>query len=572
MTKGAIMGVINNIRIGAKVFIAPTFAVIGIVIIAVVGNWALTNQELALEHIVNQQFAKAIKSSEIASQVQLAHTELYRMLTWSAAGVDEKKISEITEIFTKAMTETARRLDEYQKAFRFNDQERGLLEKLAQEFKAYQKNSADVVDMVAVEFSAAVSMMWTAQGDYEKTLGILRQLTANETVEAQDDYHTAEASGQEAQRLFIVLTVIGFILASVLSWLVGRIIAGPVREMTAVMSRLANGDNSVIVPATERQDEIGEIARTVEVFKENAERVVALQTEQEEGRRQAQQTQRKAMIDLSDELERTVRSAIQAASVATGAIRTEAGSLEANAESASRQTATVAAASEQANANVESVAHSAERLSGSISEISRQVSQSSRTAREAVTQASKTDTTVQSLAQASEKIGQVVGLITNIASQTNLLALNATIEAARAGEAGKGFAVVANEVKALANQTARATEEITREIDGIKTATYQSVNEIKAIAATIGRIDEALTMIAQAVQDQGIATTEISRNCGEAASGTRSVSADIQEVRRAAEATGAAASTMRTTTGRLAEEFAALQRQVDGLVTRLRTS
>ncbi|HSV30144.1 MAG TPA: methyl-accepting chemotaxis protein, partial [Candidatus Omnitrophota bacterium] len=211
------------------------------------------------------------------------------------------------------------------------------------------------------------------------------------------------------------------------------------------------------------------------------------------------------------------------------------------------------------------------RLVGSITEINRQVSESSRVADEAVSEAARTDETVKSLTQASTKIGDVVSLINDIASQTNLLALNATIEAARAGDAGKGFAVVASEVKNLANQTARATEEIAGEISAMKNATDQAVHAIDGIVATIGRVSEALTAIAAAVGEQGRATTEISQSVSQAADGTRTVSHGIGEVRRVADEVGTAAANVHATTESLVSEFDRLQSQVDGLVAKLKS-
>jgi len=345
-----------------------------------------------------------------------------------------------------------------------------------------------------------------------------------------------------------------------------------VRAITAVMRRLAEGDTGVTVPAIGQRDEVGEIARTVEVFKENAVRVVALRAEQDQERRQAEAGRRQMMRDLAGELESQVRAVMTEVSGAADRIRQDSEVLETCATQTTGQSATVAVSSGQASANVESVALSAGRLSGSIDEISCQVSKSSHTARTAVEQAARTDATVQGLAQASARIGEVVGLITSIASQTNLLALNATIEAARAGDAGKGFAVVASEVKSLAGQTARATEEITTEIAAIKEVSARSVNDIKEIAATIRDIDQALSAIANAVNGQGQATAEISRNCQEAAHGTRSVMSEIQDVQRAAEQTGAAAGSVRSTTDHMVGEFGRLQRAVDGLVTRLKSA
>jgi methyl-accepting chemotaxis protein len=563
---------INDIKIGAKVFIAPLVAFIGIAIIALVGDGALTDQSRALNSISTITFPKATESARLASAIQGAHMELYRLLTWQAAGVDDKKVKEISLRFQSSLSSIQKDLERFRTKFSYDAQERTLLETLEKEISAYNKNANNVVEMLEIEFTAAVSWMWTAQGDFEKMLKSVGALQTLESELATRDYQYATAEGHTAHSLFLALAAGTLVLVIGVSLAVGALISRPVRAMTGVMARLAEGDHEVAVPATERRDEIGAIARAVEVFKENSRRVVALQAEQAEAQRRADQEKRRAMQALAQDLDSAVRAAMTAVSDAAKAIGSEAAVLSASAEQTSRQSATVGVASEQASASVESVAQAAGRLTGSIGEISQQVIQSSQIAREAVTQAARTDSTVQGLADASEKIGEVVGLITSIAAQTNLLALNATIEAARAGDAGKGFAVVASEVKALANQTARATDEITNEITNIKGVTQQSVAEIKAIGATIKRIDESLTTIAAAVRGQGVATEEISRNCSEAATGTRSVSHDIAGVRTAAERTGGAAVTVSANTNRLFQEFDSLQSRIDGLVNRLKAA
>ena len=267
-----------------------------------------------------------------------------------------------------------------------------------------------------------------------------------------------------------------------------------------------------------------------------------------------------------------VQEVVGVVAAAATEMESTAGAMSQTAERTSQQATSVAAASEQTTANVQTVATAAEELSASIREISRQVSDAASVAGSAVEEAQRTNDTVQGLAVASQKIGKVVEMIRNIAGQTNLLALNATIEAARAGEAGKGFAVVASEVKALANQTAKATEEISQEIAAMQAATKDAVHAIEGIGGTIGKVNEIATAIASAVEEQGAATQEIARNVQQAAAGTQEVSATIADVTRAASETGGSAGQMLNAAGELSRQAALLKGEVEGFLKNLGVS
>ncbi|MDA9442752.1 chemotaxis protein [Bradyrhizobium sp. CCBAU 51745] len=368
-----------------------------------------------------------------------------------------------------------------------------------------------------------------------------------EQVSKSVDIIRIEADKQnEAEResiQFWIAIAIALIAACVLGLgvFIGRSVAKPLSAMRTAMIELANGNFAIVLPGLGRPDEIGEIARAVETFKINAEQKA--REEAEEKSRQdklAAERRRADMIRMADHFEAAVGRIVEAVSSAATELEVSATSLTSTASRSTELATLVEAASEEAATNVQSVAAATEELTASVHEISRQVQASERMAGEAVSQAGQTNDRVSELSKAAARIGDVVELINAIAGQTNLLALNATIEAARAGEAGRGFAVVASEVKALAEQTAKATGDIGQQISSIQSATEDSVGAIKTIGGTIARLSEISSTIAAAVEQQGAATGEISRNVQSAAAGTTQVSANISNVRQGAVETGSA--------------------------------
>ena len=362
-----------------------------------------------------------------------------------------------------------------------------------------------------------------------------------------------------------------FIMA-VLGWLITSKIARPIGQITETMNKLAAGQANVDLPDSNRRDEIGAMGAALRVFRHNAQEKERLSAEQERAQAAAEAEKRSLLNGLVENFQRNVYRVVdQVGTSAEGMDRT-ATAMSSNAEQTNRQAQVVAQASEEVSSSIQTVASAAEQLTASIREIARQVDQSSLVTQTASEEAARTNEAMKSLADTSTRIGEVVSLINDIASQTNLLALNATIEAARAGEAGKGFAVVAGEVKHLANQTAKATDEIGTQIAAVQQATKEAVSSIGGIVGRIQEIHAIATAIASAVEEQSSATSEIARNVQEAATGTQNVSGNISGVTRSASETGSAAGQVLESARSLLKEATELKNVVGTFIEGVRAA
>jgi methyl-accepting chemotaxis protein len=402
----------------------------------------------------------------------------------------------------------------------------------------------------------------------EALLQELVTFNANGGKDAADLGEATYVSGRLWIAIAIALVVC---ICALAGWVIVATVSRPIQTLTGIMERLAGRDLAVVVTGSERKDEVGAMARAVEVFKAgliDADRLAV-----------AQSAEQGAIRQRANTMDRLIRGFEEVATVTLRAVSSAATELDATAQSMTAmahqtndQASTVATAAEQTSANVQTVATASEEMASSVHEIGEQVARSVRIASAAVEEAGRTNVIVRGLADAAQKIGDVVGLITNIASQTNLLALNATIEAARAGEAGKGFAVVASEVKSLANQTGQATMDIAAQIGAIQEATAGAVKAITGIGGTITQINEISTAIAAAIEEQGAATNEISRSVQQAAIGTQEVSSNIAQVTRTAGETGGAAGQVLSAAGELAKQAETLRSGVEEFLNSIKAA
>jgi methyl-accepting chemotaxis protein len=523
--------------------------------------------------------ALAAKRSLFAARANQSLIALNRAEYRSALDPSDSNRLAAQKVIEEQMAAFRQRLEEIKKTP--DQQALAMLPAVQDAFSAYEKSLK--ATMSAVETASSEKITTSAQvllATVMKSRAIADDLqskikkVADRLDERVNEFEkrTSEEYASASETL-IIGAVASILVGMLLGFLVGQYgIARPIRSIVSLLQQLASGDYSSDVHSLDRQDEVGDVAKTALVFKENGVAKIRMEAEQKEIETRQAAQRRSDMLKLADGFEAAVGEIIEVVSSASTELEASATSLTTTAERSQHMATTVAAASEEAATNVQSVAAATEELSSSVNEISRQVQESAGRASTAVSQARSTTSQVSELSKAAARIGDVVELINTIAGQTNLLALNATIEAARAGQAGRGFAVVASEVKALAEQTAKATGEIGAQISGIQSATRESVDAIKEISISIESLSEISSAIASAVEEQGAATQEISRNVQQAAQGTQAVSSNVIDVQRGATETGTASSQVLSSAQQLSRESNRLRFEVGKFLETVRAA
>jgi methyl-accepting chemotaxis protein len=582
---------LRNLPLRAKMFVAPCLLLLTLLGLAAYTILLLDDGERRVDELNRGAFEPAELAASLENAITATHAGLYHLTSVAANDSNPDKVKALAAPLQKRLGGLGELMKRVATEGAFDEATRAMVGRIDKLLAGYVGAAGQVLNMVQFDTATASIFMVQVQDAFEKLRSAEVELGGAVKRHEESLIAALRGKAQQARLVFIIAVLAAAAVATVISLLLSGLISRPVVGMAGVMRRLAGGALDVEVPHLGRHDEIGAMASAVQIFKESAierERMAAeqerlraeretekeqrrlaeeraLQEREEEKERQRAEEARRAqhLAELVRNFDREISGVLRAVADAASEMEASATSMAATAEATSRDAGTVASASAQTSSNVQMVASAAEELSASSAEIGGQVAESARTAGAAVGEANATGETVRGLAEAAQKIGQVVDLINDIASQTNLLALNATIEAARAGEAGKGFAVVASEVKALATQTAKATEEIGAQIATMQGTTGATVSAIEHIRGTIARISEIATATASAVEEQGAATKEIARNIQQAAAGSAEVSSRIEAVTGSARETGSAAAKMHAAATDLSRQSEALRAQID---------
>lgn len=563
---------LGQIRVGTKVLMAIGAVSLAAGVVAGTGIWSLERLDTATARI-NEVATEARLGARMNQDIVELNRAEYRV------AMDPGALASLRDGINQREAAFEDRLERAQA--RANAEQRADLESIQAAYASYKTRldetlataarhqdltvtggRAEILDAVKASRDSAVDLRAALAG-YVNAADVRGDAAAEQ----------AEATASSAQMWMLLIAGLGIGGGFGLGFLIARSgIVTPLRRCVAALKRLADGDLETEIYGAERKDEVGDIAEAMMVFRDKGAEAERLKREQAEKEAQAEAKQQRRMNELADRFEAEVGQVVQSVGSAGEQLNQSAQSMSSISEETSRQAQAVAAGSEQASTNVQTVASGCEELSSAITEISGQVSNSTEKARQARDLADEASTKVGQLAEAADKIGDVIELIEDIAEKTNLLALNATIEAARAGDAGKGFAVVAQEVKSLAQQTSKATSDISERIEKVQTETKEAVDAIEKISGGVKDIDEAAQAIAAAIEEQGTATGEIARNVQEASTGTQEVNSNISGVSQAATEAGSAAEQVLSACGELNQQSRTLNEKVDSFLAEVRTA
>ncbi|ABE40804.1 methyl-accepting chemotaxis protein [Rhodopseudomonas pseudopalustris] len=563
---------IKNIGLSWKVQLAPALLVVALLGIGAYALEVLRINQQGVDVLVSGPVRLSELAGDLNNAAWTAHAKLYRLAATAANETDQAKLTKISTEANAAIAKIPEALAEVDKTLGAAAS-RPEFQKLKAAVTGYQKQAKNAIEMADGDAGSAMLFIKSA----EKSFTDIDALVGDLAESSKDGRDRAIANAKIAidrQQWTLGAVLLAVSLAGiVMSFLIGRGISRPVVAMSGAMHQLAQGNFAVQLPGLDRGDEVGRMARAVEDFKRQAiEKAERDHVAREREEHAAAEARRAELHQLADGFEAAVGQIVEAVGSASRELEHSADALAKGSATTQQLSNVAASVSTETSNHVQSVASATEEMTASVDEIGRQVRESRAIATEAVSQAEQTDARISKLLQAANRIGDVTELITTIAGQTNLLALNATIESARAGAAGRGFAVVAQEVKALAEQTSKATEEISSQISEIQSATRESAVAIKEIGGTIGRIAHIASTIAASVDEQGSATQEIARSVQKAAIGTSQVAGSIAEVNRGAADTGKASSHVLTSAQSLSSENGRLRTEVQKFLATVRVA